>query len=283
MLDDNPVLKERLMAFGAFAGTCVFGLAALNVMISGGFDFGAEREPYHRQQQPSAYVRVVEAAQFVSDRAREVSWNEPMFIGEAEAATPEPLAGENDGTPSQGEVSDDYLRQQIAALAGGEGMDLINHDPLQRTEHLRCLWIGQQQTERFGRGQQHVRWTGALPSLAIGRRVATARFNPQRQAQIRNRRQQVALHIMRQRLERRNVEGVQTIGRGLGVQHRRAEIGERRQEPGQGLARAGIGHQQGMLPSLRGGQHRALVTAHPPAARGKPLLKFRRQTLHRRA
>lgn len=116
MLDDNPVLKERLMAFGAFAGTCVFGVAAVNLMISGGFDFGVEREPYNRQQQASAYVRVVEAAQFVSDRAREVSWNEPMFIGEAEAATAEPLAGENDGTPSQGEASDDYLHQQIAAL-----------------------------------------------------------------------------------------------------------------------------------------------------------------------
>lgn len=115
MLDDNPILKERLMAFGAFAGITVFGLAALNVMISGGFDFGAEREPYNRQQQPSAYVRVVEAAQYVRDRAQEVSWDEPMFISQAEAATTETLAGENDGSP-QNETSDGYLHQQIAAL-----------------------------------------------------------------------------------------------------------------------------------------------------------------------
>ncbi|MEQ1810276.1 MAG: hypothetical protein ABL889_10130 [Terricaulis sp.] len=115
MLDDNPILKERLMGLGAFGGIAVFGLAAVNVMISGGFDLGAERAPYNREQ-PSAYVRVVEAAQYVSGRAREVSWDEPVFIGNAEAATPEQLTGENDGAAPLSEASDGYLHQQIAAL-----------------------------------------------------------------------------------------------------------------------------------------------------------------------
>ena len=43
MLDDNPVLKERLMGVGAFAGIAMFAIGAVDVLVTGGFDFAAER------------------------------------------------------------------------------------------------------------------------------------------------------------------------------------------------------------------------------------------------
>lgn len=119
MLDDNPVLKERVMAFGAFAGIALFAVASLDVMISGGFDFGPGRAETHRDQRPTAYVRVVDAANYVTDRFREISWDEPMFIDSAEAATPEDLAGANDGSAAPETTSasmDEALYQHIDAL-----------------------------------------------------------------------------------------------------------------------------------------------------------------------
>lgn len=118
MLDDNPVLKERLAAFGAFAGIAVFAVAAVDVMVTGGFDFGPGRAPYNREQ-PRAYVRVVDAAEYVSGRFRQLSWSEPQLIDEAAAATPEALAGANDGSEPantfSGPTGED-LYQEIASL-----------------------------------------------------------------------------------------------------------------------------------------------------------------------
>lgn len=118
MLDDNPVLRERVMAVGAFAGIAVFAVAAVDVMVTGGFDFDAERAPYDRNQ-PSAYVRMVDAAQYVSDRVRTISWDEPMLVSEADAATTEELAGANDGTSTPNGYAaptGDELYEEIAAL-----------------------------------------------------------------------------------------------------------------------------------------------------------------------
>jgi hypothetical protein len=117
MFDDNPVLKERLMACGAFAGIALFAVAAVDVMVTGGFDFAPGRAAYDRQQ-PSAYVRVVDAAQYVSDRVRTISWDEPLFVGEAEAAATQDLAGANDGSPDamSGEPAGDELYAEIASL-----------------------------------------------------------------------------------------------------------------------------------------------------------------------
>lgn len=116
MLNENPVLKERLMAVGAFAGIAVFAVAAVDVMLTGGFDFAPGRAVSERQQ-PSAYVRVVDAAQYVSDRVRTISWDEPMFVGEADAATNEELAGANDGSSGAiSQPSSDELYREISAL-----------------------------------------------------------------------------------------------------------------------------------------------------------------------
>ncbi|MBL8545724.1 MAG: hypothetical protein JNL81_04630 [Hyphomonadaceae bacterium] len=115
MLDDNPVLKERLMACGAFAGIALFAIAAVDVMVTGGFDLGAARADYNREQ-PSAYVRVVDAANYVGDRFRTISWDAPTFIDSADAATSDDLAGADDGAPPPDATSTEDLEQQIVAL-----------------------------------------------------------------------------------------------------------------------------------------------------------------------
>lgn len=115
MFDHNPVLRERVMAFGAFAGIAVFAVAAVDVMITGGFDFAPSRA-VGEQRQPSAYVRMVDAAQYVSDRVRSVSWDEPTLISEASAATTEDLAGANDGSSQYADTSDADLYSEIGAL-----------------------------------------------------------------------------------------------------------------------------------------------------------------------
>ena len=82
---------------------------------------------------------------------------------------------------------------------------------------------------------------------------------------LRDRRQQIALHVDRERLQRRDVERVQPVGRRLD------QLGERRQEAGQRLAGAGRRDQQ------RAAARRAppssislLVAAHRPALAGEP-------------
>lgn len=118
MFDDNPVLKERLMGVGAFAGIAMFAMGAVDVLVTGGFDFEAQREPYDRAQ-PSAYVRVVDAAHYASNQVQRISWNNTFGISEAQAATTtEDLVGENDGSPPPevAQTSDDELLQAVANL-----------------------------------------------------------------------------------------------------------------------------------------------------------------------
>lgn len=116
MFDHNPVLRERMLALGAFAGIAVFAVAAVDVMITGGFDFAPDRTTVSEQRQPSAYVRMVDAAQYVSDRVRSVSWEQPALISEASASTTEELAGADDGSSQYANGSDADLYREIGAL-----------------------------------------------------------------------------------------------------------------------------------------------------------------------
>ncbi len=118
MLDDNPVSKERLMGVGAFAGIAMFAIAAVDVLVTGGFDFAAERAPYDRAQ-PSTYVRVVDAAQYLGNQVQRISWDNTFGVSDAQAATTEDLVGENDGLqPPDAETqpSEDELLQAVADL-----------------------------------------------------------------------------------------------------------------------------------------------------------------------
>ena len=103
-------------------------------------------------------------------------------------------------------------RQQIAALGGDQRMQFVEHDALQRAEQERRIVGGQQQRQLFGRGQQNIRRIAPLPLPARHRRVAGAGLDLDRQPHLGDRRLQIARDIDRERLQRRDVEGVQAAG-----------------------------------------------------------------------
>jgi hypothetical protein len=130
MLDDNPVLRERLMAFGAFAGIAVFAVAAVDVMVTGGFDFGPGRAPYNREQ-PSAYVQMVDAANYVSDSIGSFGLGDAFARPPDTSASEERLAGQDDGNVSPAnaaEIDGDNLYEEIAALYQ-QSEDLVVDEP----------------------------------------------------------------------------------------------------------------------------------------------------------
>ena len=205
---------------------------------------------------------------------------------EAARRKPRPVSlaiGNRGGQPRALESRTDRLqprqrkRKQVTSLCRGEGVDLVDHHAAKPGEKLRAFGIAQQQRERFRRGQQDVRRPGALARLAIRRRISAPRFDPQRQTRLLDRRHQVALHVMRQSLQRRYIERVQTFARRRIAQSRRRKIGKCRQESGQRLARPRIGDQQGMASGSGGLQHLKLMAPHPPSAPGEPTGDFGRQ------
>ena len=107
-------------------------------------------------------------------------------------------------------------REQIAALAGDQRMQFVEHDALERAEQIRRVGGGQQQRKLLRRRQQDVRRIAALALALGGRGVAGAGLDADRQAHLGDRRFQVARDIDGQRLERRDVERVQALASGAG-------------------------------------------------------------------
>ena len=160
--------------------------------------------------------------------------------------------------PGQGEG------QQVAALGRGEGVDFVDDDGAQPFEQPRRVLVAQEQAERFGRGQQHLRRPRALARLALGRRVAGARLDPDRQAHLADRIDEVALDVDRQRLQRRDVERVEAVDRLLD------QLDQARQEPRHRLAGARRRDEQRAAARPRGGEHLQLVPPRAPALRREP-------------
>ena len=106
----------------------------------------------------------------------------------------------------------------------------------------------------------------ALARLAVGRRVARARLDANGQPHFLDRLEQVALHVDRQRLQRRDVERVQPVM--VRMLH---QIRDRGEKPRQRLPRPGRGDEQRILPGPASLDHVALVPPQPPAARIEPL------------
>jgi hypothetical protein len=112
---DNPVHKERAMGLAALAAIGLGGAMAVDVLVTGGFDFGPGREAQTRQQ-PSAYVRVVDAADYVRNSISSVGdyFQRPPDTSRSE----ERLAGADDGTTivAVNDIGGDALYREIAAL-----------------------------------------------------------------------------------------------------------------------------------------------------------------------
>ena len=138
-------------------------------------------------------------------------------------------------------------------------------DRLQPFEQKCAVLVAEQQAERFRRGQQDLRRPHPLPGLAVGGRVAGPGLDPDVEPHLADRVEQIALDVDRQRLERRDVEGVEALA------GRFDQLGERGEEPGQGLAGAGRRDQQGVAAGAGGGEHLELVAARRPALRREPV------------
>ena len=88
-------------------------------------------------------------------------------------------------------------------------MQLVEHEAAQPAEQKRRVGARQQQRELLGRRQQNVGRIPSLPAALACGRVAGARLDADRQAHLRHRPFQIARDVDRERLQRRNVEGVE--------------------------------------------------------------------------
>ncbi len=123
-------------------------------------------------------------------------------------------------------------RQVSAPLRPGHRVHLVEDQRLDGAQHLATL-RGEQQEERLRRGDEDVgRRAQHLLALAL-RRVARAHPDRQARAHARERAAQVALDVVVERLQRRDVEEAQPFARRL------AEAVEAEQEGGQRLSGAG--------------------------------------------
>ncbi len=107
----------------------------------------------------------------------------------------------------------------------------------------------------------------ALPDASVRRRVAGARLDRDGQVHLPHRGREIARNIGCQRLERADVERVQSGGRICSKLH------QRRQEAGQRLAPTGGCDQQHAFLGCRGFQERKLVRPWGPAAGREPVRK----------
>ncbi len=176
--------------------------------------------------------------------------------GEADAAQP-------GRQPLQPREAQHHL---VAALRFGQRVDLVDDHPLQAAEHPSGILVGQKQREALGRRQQDMRRVRALPPLLRRGRVAGAVLDPDREAHLGDGRAEVAPDVGGQRLQGRDVEGVQPGSR------RRPEFDQRRQEPRERLAAAG-GRDQQERRCVLARQHLGLVRMGGPAAGGEPAVE----------
>ena len=152
-------------------------------------------------------------------------------------------------------------REQIAALARGERVQLIEDHIFEAAEQLGGAFMRQHQRDLLRRRQQDVGRQDALARAARGRRIAGARLESDRQLHLGDRHGQIARDVDGKRLERRDVK---RMDRRLGLALRRParQIDQARQEAGQRLAAAGRRDQQRVAPGAR---H---APAAPAGARG---------------
>ena len=179
-----------------------------------------------------------------------------------------------------GEQPREPERQQIAALRHHQRMQLVEDHALERAEQERRIVGGEQQRELLGRGEQDVGRIAALALALRDRRVAGARLEADRQSHLGDRTFEIARDVDRERLERRDVEGVQAAGaadaaaggdeflarRRFCRRQAGTQLHQRRQKSRQRLAGAGRRDQQRGAAGAREPQQFELMRARRPAA-----------------
>ena len=150
-------------------------------------------------------------------------------------------------------------------------MQLVHHDAAQARKHRGGLGIGEQQRQGFRRGQQDVGRVQALAYPSVLGRIAGPGLAAHGQPHLLDGGAQVARDIGGERLQRRDVKGVQAAAGGA------LELDQAGQEAGQGLAAAGGGDEENGFLLRRCLQHGELMVVGPPAAALEPGVKARRQ------
>ena len=160
-------------------------------------------------------------------------------------------------------------REVRAALGRGDGVDLVDDHRLDAAQHLARL-RGEHQVERLRRGDQDVRRRAAHRRAVALRRVAGADRDREVGPDPAQRRAQVALDVVGERLQRRDVDQARVLSAGS-----TGEPVEAPQEGGERLARAGGRGDEHVLaggdgrPGLRLGRGRRLERALEPVAYGR--------------
>ena len=90
-------------------------------------------------------------------------------------------------------------------------MEFINDDCAQVPEDLWRIRVGKQQSQALWRCEQYVRRGRALALLLCLWRVPGSRFHSHWQCEFLNRFCQIAMNIDSERLQRRNIERVQSL------------------------------------------------------------------------
>ena len=158
-------------------------------------------------------------------------------------------------------------REVRAALGRGDRVDLVDDDRLDVREDL-ARAAGEHEVQRLGRRDEDVRRVAAHRGAVLLRRVAGADADGEVRADAAQRRAEVAVDVVGERLERRDVDEARVVG-GLA-----ARAVERPQERGQRLARPGRRRDEHVLaggdrrPGLRLGLGRALEGGGEPVADG---------------
>ena len=157
-------------------------------------------------------------------------------------------------------------RQVAAPLVAHHRVDFVHDHRFDRAQRLAAALGGEHEVERLGRGDQDVRRAldDGLPLR--GRRVARAhrgadarhrraaqcallRPRPRQLRDLPQRLLEVALDVVAQRLERRDVEDARLVGQLAGLLAQPHQIVDRREERGQRLAGAGRRGEQGVAAS----------------------------------
>ena len=164
-------------------------------------------------------------------------------------------------------------RQEVAALRGRHRMDLVHNHAFEVGKEFLGMIGGKKQRELFRRGQQYVRRRPSLALTHMGRRIPRPAFDPDAKPHVLDRPHQVALHICCQRLQRRDVERVQSrpvrVCRPLAL----TQFDQAAQKARQRLAAAGRRDQKRAFALQRLLGKRQLVRPRLPATPGKPGLE----------
>lgn len=121
MLEQRPVLKERLLACAVFGAIAIGVVAASDVMVTGGFDFPSTERGAHADTPNFFQVAARDLSDSLAPHAHARTWGEQFATdGEYTSYTPEELDGAADSTDAQFSAyrgpTEEELRREISEM-----------------------------------------------------------------------------------------------------------------------------------------------------------------------